>query len=579
MAGAPQNYLAVIKVIGVGGGGVNAVNRMIDAGLKGVEFIAVNTDAQALLMSDADLKLDIGRDLTRGLGAGSDPDVGKSAAEAHHEEIEEMVKGADMVFITAGEGGGTGTGGAPVIAEISRNLGALTIGVVTRPFSFEGRRRAVQADTGVQRLKEKVDTLIIIPNDRLLTVANDKTSVLNAFKMADEVLLQGVSGITNLITTPGLINTDFADVKMVLQQAGSALMGIGQASGDERAVSAAKAAISSPLLEAAIDGARGVLLNITGPSSMGLFEMNAAAEIIHGVAHADANIIFGTVIDDEMGDEVKITVIAAGFDRLDGGPSSTEVTDVDLRAVRRRRGRSARHRRRRRLRRPVLPALTPATSDVATRLDILRARIAAAGGGPGVEVLAVTKGFGPAAVTAAAAAGCAAIGENYAQELATKLDAVTRAGLDVHFIGRLQSNKVRQLAGAVDVFETVDRRSLVAEIARRAPGATVLVQVNATGEEGKGGCDPAAVADLVAAGAEAGLRVDGLMTVGPTAGGPEAARPAFRSVRRLVDQLGLRTCSMGMSDDLEVAVQEGSTRVRVGTALFGPRPSADVLTS
>ena len=324
MAGAPQNYLAVIKVIGVGGGGVNAVNRMIDAGLKGVEFIAVNTDAQALLMSDADLKLDIGRDLTRGLGAGSDPDVGKSAAEAHHEEIEEMVKGADMVFITAGEGGGTGTGGAPVIAEISRNLGALTIGVVTRPFSFEGRRRAVQADTGVQRLKEKVDTLIIIPNDRLLTVANDKTSVLNAFKMADEVLLQGVSGITNLITTPGLINTDFADVKMVLQQAGSALMGIGQASGDERAVSAAKAAISSPLLEAAIDGARGVLLNITGPSSMGLFEMNAAAEIIHGVAHADANIIFGTVIDDEMGDEVKITVIAAGFDRLDGGPSSTK---------------------------------------------------------------------------------------------------------------------------------------------------------------------------------------------------------------------------------------------------------------
>jgi cell division protein FtsZ len=323
MAGAPQNYLAVIKVIGVGGGGVNAVNRMIDAGLKGVEFIAVNTDAQALLMSDADLKLDIGRDLTRGLGAGSDPEVGKNAAEGHHDEIDEVIKGADMVFITAGEGGGTGTGGAPVIAEIARGLGALTIGVVTRPFTFEGRRRAVQADTGVQRLKEKVDTLIVIPNDRLLTVANDKTSVLNAFKMADEVLLQGVSGITNLITTPGLINTDFADVKMVLSQAGSALMGIGQASGDERAVTAAKHAISSPLLESAIDGARGVLLNITGPSSMGLFEMNAAAEIIHGVAHQDANIIFGTVIDDEMGDEVKVTVIAAGFDRLDGtGPSS-----------------------------------------------------------------------------------------------------------------------------------------------------------------------------------------------------------------------------------------------------------------
>ena len=321
MAGAPQNYLAVIKVIGIGGGGVNAVNRMIDAGLKGVEFIAVNTDAQALLMSDADLKLDIGRDLTRGLGAGSDPEVGRSAAETHHEEIEEMVKGADMVFITAGEGGGTGTGGAPVLAEICRTLGALTIGVVTRPFSFEGRRRAVQADTGVQRLKEKVDTLIVIPNDRLLTVANDKTSVLNAFKMADEVLLQGVSGITNLITTPGLINTDFADVKMVLSQAGSALMGIGQASGDDRSVTAAKAAISSPLLEAAIDGARGVLMNITGPSSMGLIEMTAAAEVIHGVAHQDANIIFGTVIDDEMGDEVKVTVIAAGFDRFDGAAS------------------------------------------------------------------------------------------------------------------------------------------------------------------------------------------------------------------------------------------------------------------
>src|SRR3954451_23605359 len=319
MPGAPQNYLAVIKVVGVGGGGVNAVNRMIDAGLKGVEFIAVNTDAQALLMSDADIKLDIGRDLTRGLGAGSDPEVGRNAAETHHDEIDEMVKGADMVFITAGEGGGTGTGAAPVIAEIARNAGSLTIGVVTRPFGFEGRRRAVQADNGVQRLKEKVDTLIVIPNDRLLSVANEKTSVLNTFKMADEVLLQGVSGITNLITTPGLINTDFADVKMVLSNAGSALMGIGQSSGDNRAVSAAKAAISSPLLEAAIDGARGVLLNITGPSSMSLFEMNAAAEIIHGVAHQDANIIFGTVIDDELGDEVKVTVIAAGFDRWDAG--------------------------------------------------------------------------------------------------------------------------------------------------------------------------------------------------------------------------------------------------------------------
>jgi cell division protein FtsZ len=319
MVSAPQNYLAVIKVIGVGGGGVNAVNRMIDAGLKGVEFVAVNTDAQALLMSDADMKLDIGRETTRGLGAGSDPEVGRNAAEAHREEIEEIVKGTDMVFITAGKGGGTGTGAAPVIAEIAKGMGALTIGVVTRPFSFEGRRRSVQAEQGIQKLKDKVDTLIVIPNDRLLTVSNDKTSVLSAFKMADEVLLQGVSGITNLITTPGLINTDFADVKMIMANAGSALMGIGQASGDNRADVAAHAAISSPLLEAAIDGARGILLNITGPSDLGLFEVNTAAEIVHAVAHQDANIIFGTVIDDELGDEVRVTVIAAGFDRWDGG--------------------------------------------------------------------------------------------------------------------------------------------------------------------------------------------------------------------------------------------------------------------
>src|SRR3954471_19729378 len=315
MIGSPQNYLAVIKVVGIGGGGVNAVNRMIDAGLKGVEFIAINTDAQALLMSDADVKLDIGRELTRGLGAGSDPEVGRQAAEEHREDLEEVLKGADMVFITAGKGGGTGTGAAPVIAEIAKNLGALTIGVVTRPFAFEGRRRAVQAEQGIQRLKEKVDTLIVIPNDRLLTVSNDKTSVLNAFKMADEVLLQGVQGITDLITTPGLINTDFADVKMIMSNAGSALMGIGHASGEGRALQAARNAISSPLLEASIEGARGILLSISGGSDLGLFEVNEAAEVIHGVAHPDANIIFGAVIDDEMGDEVRVTVIAAGFDR------------------------------------------------------------------------------------------------------------------------------------------------------------------------------------------------------------------------------------------------------------------------
>jgi cell division protein FtsZ len=317
MAGNPQNYLAVIKVVGVGGGGVNAVNRMIDAGLKGVEFIAVNTDAQALLMSDADIKLDIGRDLTRGLGAGSDPEIGRQAADDHRAELEQALTGADMVFITAGKGGGTGTGAAPVIAEVAKGLGALTIGVVTRPFAFEGRRRSVQAEQGIQRLKEKVDTLIVIPNDRLLTVSNEKTSVLNAFKMADEVLLQGVQGITDLITTPGLITTDFADVRMIMRDAGSALMGIGYARGDNRAVTAARAAISSPLLEASIEGARGILLNISGGSDLGLFEVNEAAEIIHSVAHADANIIFGAVIDDEMGDEIRVTVIAAGFDRWD----------------------------------------------------------------------------------------------------------------------------------------------------------------------------------------------------------------------------------------------------------------------
>jgi cell division protein FtsZ len=313
----PQNYLAVIKVVGAGGGGVNAVNRMIEAGLKGVEFIAINTDAQALLMSDADVKLDIGRELTRGLGAGSDPDIGRRAAEEHHDEIHEVLKGADMVFITAGEGGGTGTGSAPVVAEVAKSQGALTIGVVTRPFSFEGRRRGVQAEQGIAALKEKVDTMIVIPNDRLLTVASDKTTMVNAFKMADEVLLQGVQGITDLITIPGLINTDFADVKMILSDAGSALMGIGYGSGNGRAAAAARQAISSPLLEASIEGARGILFNISGGSDLGLFEVNEAAEIIHQVAHPDANIIFGAVIDDAMGDEVRVTVIAAGFDRWD----------------------------------------------------------------------------------------------------------------------------------------------------------------------------------------------------------------------------------------------------------------------
>ncbi len=314
MVSASQNYLAIIKVVGVGGGGVNAVNRMIEAGLRGVEFIAVNTDAQALLMSDADVKLDIGRDLTRGLGAGADPDKGRQAAEDHAQDIEDALKGADMVFVTAGEGGGTGTGGAPVVARIARALGALTIGVVTRPFSFEGKRRAVQAEQGIVGLREEVDTLIVIPNDKLLQMIDHQIAILDAFKQADQVLMQGVSGITDLITTPGLINLDFADVKAVMSNAGSALMGIGSARGEDRARAAAETAVSSPLLEASIEGAHGVLLSIAGGSDLGLFEVSAAANLIQGAAHEDANIIFGTVIDDALGDEVRVTVIAAGFE-------------------------------------------------------------------------------------------------------------------------------------------------------------------------------------------------------------------------------------------------------------------------
>ena len=311
---APQNYLAVIKVVGIGGGGVNAVNRMIEVGLKGVEFIAINTDAQALLMSDADVKLDVGRDLTRGLGAGADPEVGRRAAEDHITEIEDVLRGADMVFVTAGEGGGTGTGGAPVVARVARSLGALTIGVVTRPFGFEGRRRSNQADSGIDSLRNEVDTLIVIPNDRLLSIADRNVSVLDAFRLADQVLLSGVQGITDLITTPGLINLDFADVKSVMQGAGSALMGIGSASGEDRALQAAESAISSPLLEASIDGAYGVLLSVQGGSDLGLLEIHEAARLVQEAAHPEANIIFGAVIDDALGDEVRVTVIAAGFD-------------------------------------------------------------------------------------------------------------------------------------------------------------------------------------------------------------------------------------------------------------------------
>ncbi len=315
MSDTGSGYLAVIKVVGVGGGGTNAVNRMVDAGLRGVEFIAVNTDAQALLMCDADVKVHIGGKVTKGLGAGANPEVGREAAEESRDEIREVLKGADMVFVTAGKGGGTGTGGAPVIAELARELGALTVGVVTKPFTFEGRKRASQAEAGIEALSKKVDTLIIIPNDRLLQVVEKRTSIIEAFKVADDVLRQGVQGITDLITVPGLINLDFADVRTIMRNAGSALMGIGLASGENRGVEAAKAAISSPLLESSIEGATGILLNISGGPDMGLFEVNEAAGVIANAADTDANVIFGAVIDDSLGDQIRVTVIATGFDK------------------------------------------------------------------------------------------------------------------------------------------------------------------------------------------------------------------------------------------------------------------------
>ncbi|MGI9659771.1 MAG: cell division protein FtsZ [Gaiellaceae bacterium] len=308
------SYLAVIKVVGVGGGGTNAVNRMVDAGLKGVEFIAVNTDAQALMMCEADVKLHIGATATRGLGAGADPEFGFAAAMESRDELKESLKGADMVFVTAGEGGGTGTGAAPVIAGIAREIEALTVGVVTRPFTFEGQRRGDQAEHGIRNLSENVDTLIIIPNDRLLTVVQKQTSIMEAFRIADDILRQGVQGITDLITVPGMVNLDFADVRTIMRDAGSALMGIGVASGENRAAEAARAAVSSPLLEASVEGATGILLNITGGSDIGLFEVNEAAEVVTGAADRNANVIFGAVIDETAGDEIRVTVIATGFD-------------------------------------------------------------------------------------------------------------------------------------------------------------------------------------------------------------------------------------------------------------------------
>jgi cell division protein FtsZ len=331
------SYLAVIKVVGVGGGGTNAVNRMVDAGLKGVEFIAVNTDAQALAMCDADIKLQIGDQLTRGLGAGAEPEVGYGAANESRDELKEALKGADMVFVTAGEGGGTGTGAAPVIAEVAKQeIGALTVGVVTRPFGFEGTQRKRQADDGIDRLREQVDTLIVIPNEKLLAVVERRTSILEAFREADNVLRQGVQGITDLITIPGLINLDFADVRTIMHDAGSALMGIGEAGGENRAAEAAQQAISSPLLEQSVEGATGILLNITGGGDLGLFEVNEAAEIIQNAADPNSNIIFGAVVDDGLDDNVRVTVIATGFEGARSRPLFSEDSTGRRREPRRR---------------------------------------------------------------------------------------------------------------------------------------------------------------------------------------------------------------------------------------------------
>jgi cell division protein FtsZ len=339
MRDAGGSYVAVIKVVGCGGGGSNAVNRMVDAGLRGVEFIAVNTDAQALQMTDADVRLHIGQVATRGLGAGANPDVGREAAIESRDALKEALKGADMVFVTAGEGGGTGTGAAPVVAELAKELGALTVGIVTRPFSFEGRRRTDQADRGIEELTSKVDTLVVIPNDRLLSLVEKRTSIIDAFRLADDVLRQGVQGITDLITVPGVINLDFADVRTIMKESGTALMGIGLAAGENRAAEAARAAISSPLLESSVEGATGILLNITGGGDLGLFEVNDAAEIVASAADQNANIIFGAVVDEQLGDHIRVTVIATGFDtrpralepsRLSAEPSAPSLGTGDF---------------------------------------------------------------------------------------------------------------------------------------------------------------------------------------------------------------------------------------------------------
>ena len=602
-----QNYLAVIKVVGVGGGGVNAVNRMIDLGLRGVEFIAINTDAQALLMSDADVKLDVGRELTRGLGAGADPEVGRRAAEDHAEEIEEALRGADMVFVTAGEGGGTGTGGAPVVAKIAKSIGALTIGVVTKPFSFEGRRRQSQAETGVAKLKEEVDTLIVVPNDRLLEISDRGISMIEAFATADQVLLAGVQGITDLITTPGLINLDFADVKSVMQGAGSALMGIGSARGADRAIKAAELAAESPLLEASIEGAHGVLLSIQGGSNLGIFEINDAAQLVKEAAHPEANIIFGTVIDDTLGDEVRVTVIAAGFDsgeptlRLDPVTTS-RVIPAPVVAGRPRRGcregAGARKRdglgrcrrpglelrlglRRRRPRHPRLPEVAvdlAALTRRGRRRD--RGRRTRGGRDPGAITRIVVTKFHPAEIVRELYGhGVRDVGENRQQELSEK-SAVRRrsrwTALALHRAGADQQGQGHQGGGI--------RRALRGphqdrgRAGRRAP-PTARPSM----------CCSRSTSQMTRSVGESPCRArasrrarERMPHPAPSRrdGGRAARREPGSAFARLAEYSGgvraiapeATWISAGMTADYPEAIAAGATHLRIGSAITGPRP-------
>ena len=664
-----ENF-ALIRVIGIGGGGSNAVNRMIRAEMMGVEFIAVNTDAQALLQSDAPHKIRIGDKITRGLGAGGDPGIGQRAAEEDQEKIYEALKDSDMVFITAGMGGGTGSGAAPVIAEIAQEVGALTIGVVTKPFSFEGAKRRMVAEKTSELLRDKVDTLITIPNDRLKDVVSKNTSIVDAFRVVDDVLRQGVQGISDLITVPGLINLDFADVRTIMKSAGSALMGIGRASGENRAADAARQAIASPLLEINITGAQGVLFNVTGGPNLGLFEVNEAAEIIKEAADPEANIIFGTVIDERMGDDIMITVIATGFDSTKRREYATSATDASVRAGRDNRDflrelERERDRERQRMEQlgvpervaerpfevslPRRPRRLPSGARHTTR-STWTSRPSCAGTGrdrpadgrrgtgaacrAGARVPRRRGGLRDGRRRCGAGRGRAVSGRPQPSSRADRVgvlacgapvlgrdpgrrhqdrpgrahpwrdrgrvhdprrepgpggrteDRRARAGqAGWHLIGPLQSNKAARAVDLFDVVETVDSIALARRLDRLAADrgraeVPVLLEVNVDADPAKSGYDRDRVeADLVELADLPRLRLLGLMTVGRLVTDPEDARPTFRRLRELSERLRAREprlgagLSMGMSDDFEVAVEEGATIVRLGRAIFGERPA------